>query len=79
MFQQLGFGLAAAIFLDATIVRLILVPASMSLLGDWNWYLPRWLGWLPDLRPEPFDGTVAAVPREPTVDVGTQFSPGSFR
>ena len=50
--QQMGFGLAAAIFLDATIVRTILVPATMAMLGDWNWYLPRWLMWLPDLRVE---------------------------
>ncbi len=48
--QQIGFGLAVAIFLDATIVRSILVPASMRLLGDWNWYLPNFLRWLPDLR-----------------------------
>ena len=46
-FQQMGFGLAVAVFLDATIVRTILVPASMRLLGDWNWYLPSWLEWLP--------------------------------
>jgi len=50
--QQMGFGLAVAIFLDATIVRSILVPATMKLLGDWNWYLPSWLRWLPDLRIE---------------------------
>jgi RND superfamily putative drug exporter len=50
--QQMGLGLAVAVFLDATIVRSILVPAAMRLLGDKNWYLPRWLGWLPDLRIE---------------------------
>jgi RND superfamily putative drug exporter len=49
-FQQVGFGLAVAIIVDATIIRMVLVPASMELLGDWNWYLPRWLGWLPDLH-----------------------------
>jgi RND superfamily putative drug exporter len=38
--------------MDATIVRTIMVPASMRLLGDWNWYLPRWLQWLPKLRVE---------------------------
>jgi len=48
--QQVGFGLGAAVLLDATIIRSILVPASMALLGDRNWYLPRWLDWLPDLR-----------------------------
>jgi uncharacterized membrane protein YdfJ with MMPL/SSD domain len=45
--QQVGLGLAVAVFLDATIVRAILVPASMRLLGDKNWYLPSWLEWLP--------------------------------
>jgi len=48
-FKQFGVGLAAAILIDATIVRGVLLPASMKLLGDWNWYLPTWLEWLPDL------------------------------
>jgi len=48
-FKQLGFGLAAAIAVDATIVRAVLLPATMTLLGDWNWYLPRWLARLPRL------------------------------
>ena len=43
MFQQMGFGVAVALLIDATIVRSVLVPASMKLLGDWNWYLPSWL------------------------------------
>ena len=47
MFQQMGFGLGVAVLLDATIVRSVLVPATMALLGDRNWYLPRWLDWLP--------------------------------
>ncbi len=51
--QQVGFGLAVAIFLDATLVRSVLVPASMEMLGRGNWYLPSWLGWLPDVRVEP--------------------------
>jgi RND superfamily putative drug exporter len=51
-FQQMGFGLAVAIFLDATVVRTIIVPAGMELLGDWNWYLPRWLEWLPNVSVE---------------------------
>ena len=46
-FKQFGVGLAVAILLDATIVRAVLLPASMKLLGDWNWYLPSWLEWLP--------------------------------
>ncbi len=49
MMQQMGFGLGVAIFLDATLVRCILVPATMSLLGRYNWYLPRWLQWLPNV------------------------------
>src|SRR3954466_14334865 len=48
-FKEMGFGLAVAVLIDATIVRGILLPASMKLLGDWNWYLPRWLEWLPKL------------------------------
>jgi RND superfamily putative drug exporter len=50
--KQMGFGLAAAILIDATVVRAVLLPAVMKLLGDWNWYLPRWLEWLPRLDSE---------------------------
>jgi uncharacterized membrane protein YdfJ with MMPL/SSD domain len=46
-FKEMGLGLAAAVLIDATIIRGILLPAAMKLLGDWNWYLPGWLGWLP--------------------------------
>ena len=56
MFKQFGVGLAVAILIDATIVRGVLLPASMKLLGDWNWYLPTWLEWLLDsttTRPRP--------------------------
>jgi RND superfamily putative drug exporter len=52
MFQQMGFGLAAAVIIDVTLIRSVLVPASMELLGDWNWYFPRWLEWLPRLNVE---------------------------
>ncbi|HXH96846.1 MAG TPA: MMPL family transporter, partial [Gaiellaceae bacterium] len=53
-FKQFGVGLAAAILIDATIVRGVLLPATMKLLGDWNWYLPSWLRWLPQIgREEP--------------------------
>jgi putative drug exporter of the RND superfamily len=45
--KEMGVGLAAAVLIDATIVRAILLPATMKLLGDRNWYLPRWLDWLP--------------------------------
>ena len=50
--QQFGFGLAVAVIIDATIIRSVLVPASMQLLGDRNWYLPSWLEWLPNVRIE---------------------------
>ena len=50
--KQAGFGLAAAVLIDATIVRGVLLPATMMLLGDWNWYLPRRLHWLPRLQVE---------------------------
>jgi uncharacterized membrane protein YdfJ with MMPL/SSD domain len=52
MFQQMGFGVAVALLLDATVVRLVLVPAAMQLLGERNWYLPTWLRWLPDVHVE---------------------------
>lgn len=52
MFQQLGFGIGIAVLVDATIIRSLLVPSTMKLLGDRNWYLPSWLHWLPDLRVE---------------------------
>tara|TARA_B100001179_G_scaffold128027_1_gene91771 strand:+ start:1015 stop:3225 length:2211 start_codon:yes stop_codon:yes gene_type:complete len=49
--QQFGVGLAVAVFLDATVIRVVLLPASMKLLGNWNWYLPAWLDWLPQVTP----------------------------
>ncbi len=58
--QQMGFGLAVAVFVDATIVRTIIVPASMRLLGNANWYLPSWLSWLPRVRVEGTGGRSAA-------------------
>ena len=60
--QQVGFGLAVAVFIDATIVRSILVPASMEVLGERNWYLPKWLSWLPKINVE------GAVDTEDCVD-----------
>jgi RND superfamily putative drug exporter len=51
-FKELGLGLAAAVLIDATIIRGVLLPASMKLLGDWNWYLPGWLEWLPRVGAE---------------------------
>jgi RND superfamily putative drug exporter len=56
--KQLGVGLAVAVLLDATLIRGVLLPAAMKLLGDWNWYLPRWLQWLPRFNVE------AEVPEE---------------
>ena len=52
MFQQMGFGVAVALLIDATIVRSVLVPAAMTLLGDRNWWLPSWLAWLPHVSVE---------------------------
>jgi uncharacterized membrane protein YdfJ with MMPL/SSD domain len=52
MMKQFGVGLATAVLIDATIVRGVLLPATMKLLGEWNWYLPRWLGWLPKIKLE---------------------------
>jgi RND superfamily putative drug exporter len=51
--KEMGIGLAAAVLIDATIVRAVLLPATMKLLGDANWYLPKWLEWLPKLDHEP--------------------------
>jgi RND superfamily putative drug exporter len=52
MFQQMGFGVGVALLVDATLIRMVVVPAVMALLGRWNWYLPRWLDWLPELHVE---------------------------
>ena len=49
MFQQMGFGLGVAVLVDATLVRSVLVPATITLLGDRSWYLPRWLHWIPNV------------------------------
>ena len=66
IFKQFGVGLATAILIDATIVRAILLPATMKLLGDWNWYLPRWLEWLPHFEhgrsPEPIEAPTTLEP-----------------
>ena len=50
--KEMGIGLAVAVLIDATLVRAVLLPASMKLLGDANWYLPSWLGWLPRSKHE---------------------------
>ena len=63
--QQVGFGLAVAVFLDATLVRSVLVPASMELLGSRNWYLPPFLRWLPQLHIEPPEDTESDLTVKP--------------
>ncbi len=75
MIKQMGVGLAVAVLLDATVIRGVLLPAAMKLLGDWNWYLPRWLEWLPDLNvdarlqesePATAASSIPALPFQPT-------------
>jgi len=62
-FKEMGLGLAVAVLIDATIVRGVLLPASMSVLGDWNWYLPKWLEWIPHVGTE--GETVPPVESQP--------------
>ncbi|MGW7687916.1 MMPL family transporter [Streptomyces asiaticus] len=71
--KQMGVGLAAAVLIDATVIRGVLLPAVMSLLGERNWYLPKWLGWLPDLAhdepaPAPRPSTLAGASPRPEAD-----------
>jgi RND superfamily putative drug exporter len=67
--KEAGFGLAVAILIDATVIRAVLLPAAMKLLGEWNWYLPRWLDWLPAMHFERPAGAPAAVPEAaPAID-----------
>ena len=70
--QQMGFGLAVAVFMDATIVRTLLVPAGMRLLGDRNWYLPKWLGWLPKIDVEGHEPAAMPVVVPEVVSVGDE-------
>jgi RND superfamily putative drug exporter len=65
LLKQFGVGLAAAVLIDATIVRAVLLPASMKLLGDWNWYLPGWLEWLPRIAGETEPEPVPEIPGAP--------------
>ena len=70
-FQQMGFGLAVAVFMDATVIRSVLVPATMRLLGNVNWYIPRWLEWLPRLDIEGHEAAaVAQADRKEPAAVG---------
>jgi uncharacterized membrane protein YdfJ with MMPL/SSD domain len=66
-FQQMGFGVAVALLIDATIVRLVVIPAVMRLLGERNWYLPGWLEWLPHVEIED-PAMSAAAPSRPKAD-----------
>jgi RND superfamily putative drug exporter len=67
MFQQMGFGVGIALLVDATLIRMIIVPAAMTLLGKWNWYLPSWLQWLPELHVEADPPGRVDPPRLPPV------------
>ena len=61
--QQLGLGLAVAVFIDATLIRSVLLPATMTLLGDWNWWMPGFLRWIPrvTIEGEPDDQAPATA------------------
>src|SRR4029077_6893606 len=64
--KQIGLGLAVAVFLDATVIRTVLLPATMRLLGDWNWWLPSFLNWLPHVTIEGED-ELESEPASPPV------------
>jgi len=69
-FQQMGFGVAIALLIDATVVRLVVIPAAMQLLGERNWYLPSWLGWLPHIEIEDPAFSTEATARSPNGQEG---------
>jgi uncharacterized membrane protein YdfJ with MMPL/SSD domain len=71
MFQQMGFGVAVSLLLDATVVRSVLMPATLAILGDHGWWLPGWLGWLPRLTIEPAATSGPDAPA-PTAEPGTE-------
>ena len=79
MFQQMGFGLAVAVLLDATLIRTIMVPAAMKLLGRWNWYLPSWLQWLPNLSMEGGPGPALPAPDAGSDETGESTSDAGGR
>jgi uncharacterized membrane protein YdfJ with MMPL/SSD domain len=70
-FKELGLGLAVAVLIDATIIRGVLLPAMMRVLGDWNWYLPKWLEWLPRIGAER-DSVPPAPPTDPPAPDATE-------
>jgi putative drug exporter of the RND superfamily len=73
MLKQFGVGLAVAVLIDATIIRAVLLPASMKLLGGWNWYLPGWLEWLPRIAVE---GVREPVPERRRQEAPAASAPG---
>jgi len=75
--KQLGVGLAAAILIDATIVRAVLLPAAMKLLGDRTWYLPKQLGWLPKFEHEPMMTPAAPDLRQHICKLGARHPAGA--
>jgi uncharacterized membrane protein YdfJ with MMPL/SSD domain len=58
----MGFGVAVALLIDATLIRSVVLPSAMKLLDRWNWYLPRWLEWLPRLQVESAPPTTPPQP-----------------
>jgi putative drug exporter of the RND superfamily len=72
MFQQMGFGVAVSLLLDATVVRSVLMPATLAILGDRAWWLPRWLGWLPRLTIEPPVTSPTSQAPEPASEPGRE-------
>jgi RND superfamily putative drug exporter len=67
MFQQMGFGVAVALLLDATLIRSIVLPTTLSLLGERSWYLPTWLNWLPRIEVEASEVVPPSDDLEPTL------------
>ena len=79
--QQFGIGLGASVLIDATVIRSILLPATMKLLGDRNWYLPTWLEWLPKVSVGEGSGEETQPARERVADMppGPALVPGPVR
>lgn len=73
--KQMGVGLSVAVLIDATIIRAVLLPATMKLLGDWNWYLPKWLEWLPKVQVEPSAQPTASA--EPVIPAAEPLTRGA--
>ncbi|HEX7475691.1 MAG TPA: MMPL family transporter, partial [Dehalococcoidales bacterium] len=76
MFQQMGFGLAVAVLVDATLIRSVLVPATMKVLGKYNWYLPKWLNWIPNVSlGEKVEPEAANNREQPALNPGRKLVP----